>query len=70
MRRPRTLPELHLAIRREGYTIRLGGRHAVVLTPSGNYLCALPVTPSDKRGILNAWTTFTKAKARPARRPA
>lgn len=61
--RPTTQKEFHQAIRARGYLIDHGGKHLAVRRPDGTRIMTLPVTPSDRRALLNAWCTFKRITA-------
>ena len=59
---PRTMRGLRQRIVNDGFTIEAGGRHLRVLTPDGDFLLGLPVTPSDHRSIPNAWASYRRRR--------
>lgn len=61
---PRTMRGLRARIVADGFRIEAGGRHLRVLTPEGEYLMSLPVTPSDHRAVPNGWAGYRKARDR------
>lgn len=58
---PRTMRGLRSKIVAEGYRIESGGKHDKVLTPDGDFLCSISVTPSEYRSIANNWLAFRRA---------
>lgn len=68
MRAPRTERELRQRIQDEGFLIVHGGRHDHVRrADTGALVMTLSVSSSDRRGVLNAWSDFRRARAQPAR---
>jgi len=61
---PTTIKELTKRIIASGYRIEMGGAHSRVLDKeTGEFLMALPITPSDHRTVPNVWATFLRKKA-------
>lgn len=60
--------ELEQRIRDDGFVIVPGGRHKHVRrADTGQLVMTLSVSSSDRRAVLNSWSDFRKARARPAR---
>lgn len=50
--RSREINVLVTSLLKDGWTLRLGKKHAVIMAPSGRRI-AVPSTPSDNRSYLN-----------------
>lgn len=57
---PKTMRGLRRRIVESGLVIRPGGSHDRVETEDGQFVAALPITPSDHRTIPNLWTTLRR----------
>lgn len=56
---PTDIAELRARIEARGYRVyQRRGKHTRVDRPNGSRLMTLPLTPSDRRSILNAWREF------------
>lgn len=58
---PTSMRQLRHQIVARGFVVKAGGRHDRVESRDGEFLCALPISPSDARSIPNAWHTFLRA---------
>lgn len=57
---PTTMRALRRRIVGAGLKIRAGGSHDRVETEDGQFVAALPITPSDHRSIPNVWASIRR----------
>lgn len=57
---PKTMRALRRRIVEAGLKIHPGGSHDRVETEDGQFIAALPITPSDHRTIPNVWTAIRR----------
>lgn len=55
------MKDLHARIREHGYEIEHGRRHLKVKTKTGGTVAVMSATASDRRAVLNMWSTFRRA---------